>query len=64
MEPQVLQEEGRGVRRQRGVSRRLSAVLVRSLSKSCLTLCDPTDCSVPASSVLHCLPELAQIHVH
>ena len=30
----------------------------------CLTLCDPMDCNTVAFPVLHCLPELAQIHVH
>ena len=35
-----------------------------SLAKSCLTLCDPMDCSSPGFSVLHYLPEFAQIHVH
>ena len=35
-----------------------------SVSKSCLTPCDPMDCSVPGFSVLHYLPELAQTHVH
>ena len=35
-----------------------------SVTKSCLTLCDPMDYSTPGSSVLHCLPKLAQIHVH
>ena len=35
-----------------------------SVAKSCLTLCDPMDCSTPGSSVLHYLPELAQIYVH
>ena len=34
-----------------------------SVAKSCLTLCDPLDCSTPGSSVLHYLPEFAQIHV-
>ena len=29
-----------------------------------LTLCDPMDSSPPGSSVLHCLLESAQIHVH
>ena len=29
-----------------------------------LTLCNPMDCSLPASPVLHYLPELAQICVH
>ena len=28
-----------------------------------LTLCDPMDCSMPGFTVLHCLPEFAQIHV-
>ena len=28
------------------------------------TFCDPVDCSTPGSSVLHYLPEFAQIHVH
>ena len=33
-------------------------------TKFCPTLCDPIDCSTPGSSVLHYLPEFAQIHVH
>ena len=35
-----------------------------SVTKLCLTLCDPMDCSIPGSSVLHYLLELAQTHVH
>ena len=35
-----------------------------SVTKSCPSLCDPMDGSTPGFSVLHCLPELAQIHVH
>ena len=35
-----------------------------SAAKSRLTLCDPTDCSMPGSSVLDYLPEFAPIHVH
>ena len=31
---------------------------------SCLTLCNPTDCSTPGFSVHHQLPELTQTHVH
>ena len=31
---------------------------------SCFWLCDPMDRSIPGSSVLHYLPEFAQIHVH
>ena len=32
--------------------------------KSCPTLCDPMDCSMPGLPVLHHLSELAQTHVH
>ena len=35
-----------------------------SVTQSCLTLCNPMDWSTPGFSVLHCLPELAQTHVH
>ena len=34
-----------------------------SVAKSCPTLCDPMDCSIPGFTVLHYLPEFAQIHV-
>ena len=36
----------------------------RCHSLSCLTLCNPTDCSTPGFPVLHGLPEFAQTHVH
>ena len=35
-----------------------------SVAQSCLTLCDPMDCSMPGFPVHHQLPELAQTHVH
>ena len=35
-----------------------------SISQSCLTLCDPMDCSMPGFPVLHHLPGLTQTHVH
>ena len=35
-----------------------------SVAKSYLSLCSPMDCSMQVSSVLHCLPEFAQTHVH
>ena len=35
-----------------------------SVTQSCLTLCDPMDCSLPGLPVLHHLQELAQSHVH
>ena len=30
----------------------------------CQILCNPMDCSTPGFPVFHCLPELAQTHVH
>ena len=35
-----------------------------SVAQSCLTLCHPTDCSMPGLHVHHQYPELAQTHVH
>ena len=37
---------------------------VSSVTQSCLTLCDPMDCSMPGFPVRHRLLELAQTHVH
>ena len=33
-------------------------------SLSCVQLCEPMDCGMPGSSVLHYLPKFAQLHVH
>ena len=35
-----------------------------SLARSCLTLCNPMDCSMPGLPVHHQLPEFTQTHVH
>ena len=35
-----------------------------SVAQSCLTLCDPMDCSRPGFPVLHYLTGFAQAHVH
>ena len=35
-----------------------------SVTKLYLSVCDPMDCSTLGFSVLHYLPEFAQIHVH
>ena len=35
-----------------------------SVTQSCLTLCNPMDCSMPGFPVLHHLPEHAQTQVH
>ena len=35
-----------------------------SVTQSCLTFCDPVECSTPGFPVLHYLLEFAQTHVH
>ena len=35
-----------------------------SVTKSCLTLCDPMNCSMPGLPVHHQLPEFTETHVH
>ena len=42
----------------------ISVVQFSSAPQSCLTLCDPMDCSTPGFPVHHQLLELAQTHVH
>ena len=41
-----------------------NSVQFSSLTQSCLTLCDPMDCSKPGLPVHHQHPELAQTHIH
>ena len=41
-----------------------SSVQFSSVAQSCLTLCDPMECSTPGFPVHHQLPEPAQTHVH
>ena len=43
---------------------KIDAVKFSSVTLSCLTLCDPMDCSMPGFPVYHQLPELIQTHVH
>ena len=40
------------------------SVQFSSVAQSCLTLCDPMDCSTPGSSVHHQVPEPTQTPVH
>ena len=40
-----------------------SLVQFSSITQSCLTLCDPMDCSTPGLPVHHQLPEITQAHV-
>ena len=41
-----------------------TSVQFSSVAQSCLTLCDPMDCSTPGLPVHHQLPEFTQTHVH
>ena len=41
-----------------------SSVQLSSVAQSCLTLCDPMDCSMPGFFVYYQLPEFTQTHVH
>ena len=41
-----------------------SSVQFISVTQSCLTLCDPMNCSMPGHPVHHQLPEFTKTHVH
>ena len=43
---------------------KFSSVQFSSVAQSCLTLCDPINCSVPGLPVHHQLLEFTQTHVH
>ena len=42
----------------------LTSVQLSSVTHSCLTLCDPMNCSTPGLPVHHQLPEFTKTHVH
>ena len=42
----------------------LCEIELSSVAQSCLTLCDPMDCSTPGLPVHHQLLEFTQIHLH
>ena len=42
----------------------MHSVQFSSVTQSCLTLCDPMNCSTPGLLVHHQLPEFTQTHVH
>ena len=42
----------------------MHSVQFSSVAQSCLTLCDPMNCSTPGLPVHHQLPEFTQTHVH
>ena len=39
-------------------------MFISSVAQSCLTLCEPMDCSTSGLPVHHQLPEFTQTHVH
>ena len=55
-----------GPKRQTGLRTNTTPSLASccSVTKSCLTLCNPMNCSTPGFPVLHNLPEFAQTYVH
>ena len=57
------QESNRGLLHCRWILYQLSSQF-SSVSQSCLTLCDPKNCSTPGLPVHHQLPEFTQTHVH
>ena len=59
--------DGRGTRpcvSHRVVYFESGSVHFSSIAQSCLTLCDPMDCSTPGFPAHHQLPEFTQTHVH
>ena len=41
-----------------------TSIQFSSVAQSCLTLCDPMNCSTPGLPVHHQLPEFTETHVH
>ena len=48
---------------ERTLDSKIKPVQFSLVAQSCLTLCNPMDCSMPGFTVHHQLPELAQTHV-
>ena len=46
------------------ISIKIGITIIIGQLLSHVRLCNPMDCSMPDSPVLHYLPEFAQIHVH
>ena len=55
---------GRGRRRMYSSMVEIPSAQLSSVTQSCLTLCDPMNCSPPGLPVHHQLPEFTQTHVH
>ena len=52
------------VKRKRIYTKIFSEIQFSSVAQSCLTLCNPMDCSMPGFPIHHQLLKLAQTHVH
>ena len=54
------------IRRRLLLGGKVMTILVQfsAVAQSCLTLCDPMNCSMPGLPVHHQLPEFTQTHVH
>ena len=48
----------------RDISEEKDQIRSDQVAQSCLTLCDPMNCSTPGLPVHHQLPEFTQTHVH
>ena len=46
------------------INHKVLTIQFSSVTESCLTLCDPMDCSIPGLPVHHQLLEFTQTHVH
>ena len=62
--PRYSPEEEKWIKKERGTKAKTEWCARCSVAQSCLTLCDPMDCSTPGLPVPHHLPEFAQVHVH
>ena len=60
----VENQETLGITGKFGLGIRNEAVQFSSATQSCLTLCNPMNCSTPGLPVHHHLPEFTQTHVH
>ena len=61
---QELSDVQAGFRKGRGNIKLPTPDQFSSVTQSCLTLCDPMNCSTPSLPVHHQLPEFTQTHVH
>ena len=63
----VKKERGKSrleTQQQKNLNNRIWSHQFSSVTQSCLTLCDPMDCSTPGLPVHHQLPEFTQTDVH